>query len=453
MKQMLAKLAAALPAAELVTDPDTIAAYATDQARFCAAGAAAALVRARSVDTLSAALAVASETLTPVVPRGAGTGLAGGANALDGCIILSTEKLDRILEINVEGRWARVQAGVLNGALDAAAREHGLMYAPDPASRHISTIGGNVATNAGGACCLKYGVTGDHILQLRALLADGREITVGSLTRKDVAGLDLKRLLIGSEGTLAVIVEAVVRLVSIRPACGTLLAVFPTLREAGEAVVRLAAGERLSTLEIMDQATISAVEAMRPMGLDTTAAATVIAQADTADAAEVLAWAEGVSEAHGASFVMTTMEPDEGEQLMKVRSAALPALERQGHWLLDDVAVPLPQIPALLALCAEVSDRHGLTVGTFGHAGDGNLHPTVIYDGLDADSTQAAYTAFTEIIDGAIALGGTVTGEHGVGQLKQELLSRAIGPRERGLMDGIKQVFDPRGILNPGRAF
>ncbi len=447
------RLAQALPAAELVTDPDTMASYAADQARFCAIGAPAALVRARSVDTVQAVLRVASALGVAVVARGAGTGLAGGANALDGCIVLSLEKLDGILDLDPDARTARVQAGVFNGVLDAAARQHGLRYAPDPASRHISTIGGNIATNAGGACCLKYGVTGDHVQMIRAVLADGDIIEVGSRTRKDVAGLDLKRLLIGSEGTLAVIVEATVGLLPVQPACGTMLAFFDDLRATGELIVQLQRSGRFSTLEIMDRTTIAAVEAMRPMDLDTSAAAVVLAQADTADAEDALAWAEQEADARGASFVMVTLDPDEGDTLMKVRSGALPALERQGQWLLDDVAVPVPQIPALLELCAAAGQRHGVTVGTFGHAGDGNLHPTLVYDGLDAAAEAAAYAAFSEIIDGAIALGGSVTGEHGIGQLKRTHLARAIGTRELALMHGIKAAFDPKGILNPGRGF
>lgn len=450
---LLDRLAAALPPGELVTDPDILLAYATDQARLCASGRAAALVRARSVDTVVRTLQVAHALGVPVVPRGAGTGLAGGANALDGCIVLSLEKMDRLLELDPAAKLARVEAGMLNAAVDQAARAHGLRYAPDPASRAISTIGGNVATNAGGACCLKYGVTGDHVLHLRAVLADGTVIEAGGRTRKDVAGLDLKRLLVGSEGTLAVVVEVTVRLIPARPACGTLLAFFPTLAETGAAIVALGASERFSTLEVMDQTTLAAVEALRPMGLDTASAALVLAQADTADAADILAWAEAVTRQHGASQCLVTLDPGEGDAFMKVRASALPALEKRGDWLLDDVAVPVPQLPALLALCAEAGRRHGITVGTFGHAGDGNLHPTLVYDGRDPQAVAAARAAFDAILAGAVALGGTVAGEHGIGQLKRGHLALMRGERELALMRGIKAVFDPRGILNPGRGY
>lgn len=451
--ELTGRLLQALPPTEVVVDPDIIAGYASDEARFCEVGAAAVLVRARSLESVVSALRIASELGVPVVPRGAGTGLAGGANAQDGCLLLCLERMDAILAIDPLARTARVQAGVLNGALDKAVAEHGLMYAPDPASRDISTIGGNVATNAGGACCVKYGVTGDHVLALVAVLADGTVIRTGTPTRKDVAGLDLKRLLVGSEGTLAVIVEVTVRLLPRRPALGTLLAFFDDLGATGESIVELAHAGRLSTLEVMDRTTIGAVEAMMPMDLDTEAAAVVLAQVDTVDAGDVLTWAEGVCEAHGATLVMVTDDRAEGEQLMAVRKAALPALERLGHWLLDDVAVPVPAIPDLLQLCARIAEDRGVTVGTFGHAGDGNLHPTLVYDGHDPQAEAAARAAFREIVDGALALGGTITGEHGVGQLKRDFARACLGDAELALMRGIKAVFDPAGILNPGRGF
>lgn len=453
MSDVIESLAEVVPARELVTDPDIILAYAKDQAGFCEAGAAVAVVMARSVDTVVATLRVATEHQIPVVTRGAGTGLSGGANAIEGGIVLCLEKMDRILEFDPEARLARVEPGILNGVLDRHAREHGLMYAPDPASRDISSIGGNVATNAGGACCLKYGVTGDHVARIGAVLADGTRITTGALTMKNTAGLDLNRLLIGSEGTLAVIVDVTVRLLPARPACGTLVAFFGSLAKAGEAIVRMEAARNLSKLEVMDRGTVRAVEALIRMELDTDAAAMVIAQADTSDAAEVIAAAERICEQHEASFVATTLDEVEGKMFLEARSAALPALEKLGHCLLDDVAVPVTKIPALLELCASVAEARGVVIGTFGHAGDGNLHPTIVYDGTDEASTAAAERAFDDILRGALALGGSVTGEHGVGTLKRAYLERMVGAREVELMRGIKRVFDPLGILNPGKAY
>lgn len=450
---LLDRLARDLPPEALVTDADVMAQYARDQAGPCPAGAPAAVVIPRSVEHVALTLRLASETRTPVVPRGAGTGLSGGANAIDGCVVLSLHALDRVLSIDPATRLATVEPGVLNATLDARAREHGLMYAPDPASREISTVGGNVATNAGGACCLKYGVTGDHIARLRAVLADGTEIQTGCATVKNVAGLDLQRLLIGSEGTLAVVVEITARLLPARPACGTLVAFFPSLQAAGEAIVALERPRALSKLEVMDRTTVRAVEDLTRMELDTDAAAMILAQADTADAAALMEQAERLCVERGATLAMTTLDEAEGKMLMAARSAALPALEKKGHCLLDDVAVPVPRVPALLALCAEAAERRGVTVGTFGHAGDGNLHPTLVYDARDPAESQAALEAFDDILRGALELGGTVTGEHGVGTLKRDYVERMVGKRERTLMHGIKQVFDPLGILNPGKAY
>ena len=450
---ILERMRARIPERELTVDPDAMGAYVSDQARFCPTGRPLALVRARSLETIQTVLREASAAKVPVVPRGAGTGLVGGANASDGAIMLCLEQMTQILELDPDGRMARVEAGVLNGQLDRAAREHGLRYAPDPASRDISTIGGNIATNAGGACCLAHGVTRDHVLSLRAVLADGSVIEPGRGTRKDVAGLDLTRLLIGSEGTLAVVVEATVRLIPAPVAHGTLVALFPTLDSAGRAIVELARSERMSALEVMDRVTLTAVEEMTRMELDTSAAAMVLAQAETSDVAEVMAWGESVAGRCGASLCMSTLDPAEGELLMQARRAALPALERLGQWLLDDVAVPVPQIPELLALCEAAGKKHGLTVGTFGHAGDGNLHPTIIFDGQDRGQREAAKAVFDEILGGALELGGTIAGEHGVGQLKREWLGRMRSSRELELMRGIKRVFDPEHILNPGRAY
>ncbi len=456
---ILDQLRAALPPPELSTDPDVMASYSRDHATVCEAGQPVAVVLARSVETVVRTLRLASAARTPVVTRGAGTGLSGGANALDGGIVLSLAKMDAITSLDVDARLATVEPGVLNGTLDAAARVHGLRYAPDPASRDISTIGGNVATNAGGACCLKYGVTGDHVAALTAVLADGTTVRTGSRTVKNVAGLDLNRLLIGSEGTLAVIVGITVRLLPVRPIAGTMVAFFDDLLAAGRAIVDLQAAGSLSTLEVMDRTTVRAVEAMTHMDLDTDAAAMLIAQAEVAPGADagtakaVMETAEQTCAGHGASFVASTTDESEGRMFMAARTAALPALEQQGAWLLDDVAVGVRQIPELLARCAEIAEARGVTIASFGHAGDGNLHPTIVYDPGDRGQRAAAVQAFDDVLRAALAMGGTLTGEHGIGQLKQSYVEGMVGSREVSLMRGIKAAFDPLGILNPGRGF
>lgn len=444
-------LAAAL-GVPVQTDADILASFARDQAPLAPAGAPLALVRARSVADVETTLRFANERRIPVVTRGAGTGLAGGANAVDGCIVLLVSGLDRIVSIDEATRTAVVEPGVLNGTLAKEVAARGLYYAPDPASRDISTIGGNIATNAGGSCCLKYGVTGDHVAALKVVLADGTTLRTGGLTKKNVAGLDLTRLVVGSEGTLGVIVEATVRLLRSPRPPSTLVAFFDTLDAAAKAIVSMDSLADLSLLEIMDQVTLGAVEEMTRMDLDTSAAALVLVQSDARDAHEAIAQCDEICRAHSAKSVLCTDDVEEGRLLLMARRMALPALERKGTTLLDDVAVPKPAIPEMVARIGAIGARHGLVIGTFGHAGDGNLHPTIVFDRTDDRSTSAALTAFEEILGEATKLGGTITGEHGVGSLKQKYLSTMMGDAERALMARIKAAFDPNGILNPGKA-
>jgi D-lactate dehydrogenase (cytochrome)/glycolate oxidase len=444
-------LAGLLGDAVTQTDPEILASFTRDQAPLAPAGIPAALVRARTVEQIAATLRFANERRIPVVTRAAGTGLAGGANAVDGCIVLVVSGLDRIVRIDPLLRVAVVEPGVLNGTLAKEAAAHGLFYAPDPASRDISTLGGNIATNAGGSCCLKYGVTGNHVAALKVLLADGTLLRLGALPAKNVAGLDLLRLMIGSEGTLGVIVEATVRLLRAPRPPSTLLAFFGSLADAAAAIVAMDATAELSLLEVMDGVTVRAVEEVTHMGLDTTAAALVLAQSDAANAAETIGSCAAICRRHNATTVVATDDPDEGKLLLAARRMALPALERQGTTLLDDVAVPKPAIPAMIDRIQRAAERHDLVIGTFGHAGDGNLHPTIVFDGGDADSAARARLAFDEIVRDAVELGGTITGEHGVGSLKRDYLGLMVGEAERALMRRVKAAFDPQGILNPGK--
>ncbi len=453
MTAWLGALGAALGgSASLVTDGDVVGAYARDQAPLAPAGLPVALVRAKSVDEIVTTLRFANERLIPVVTRGAGTGLAGGANAVDGCILLSVAGLDTIVHIDTPMRLAVVQPGVLNATLAREAAARGLYYAPDPASREISTIGGNIATNAGGSCCLKYGVTGDHVAALELVLADGSRIRTGALTKKNVAGLDLTRLVVGSEGTLGVIVEATMRLLRAPCAPGTMVAFFDTLEHAAEAIVEMDSGVELSLLEVMDRTTVRAVEAVTHMDLDVDAAALVLLQSDASDAEASIAACEAICRRHTAKSVLCTNDVAEGRQLLTARRMALPALEKLGATLLDDVTVPKPAMPAMLARIAEIGIAHNLVIGTFGHAGDGNLHPTIVFDARDAASSARARLAFDAIVRVAMSLGGSITGEHGVGSLKRDYLTAMVGAAERALMGRIKAAFDPRGILNPGKA-
>ncbi|MFO0659282.1 MAG: FAD-linked oxidase C-terminal domain-containing protein [Polyangiaceae bacterium] len=447
------ELESALENCRVETDVDIVASMSRDQAPFAPAGQASALVRARSIEHVITTLRFANEKKIPVVTRGAGTGLAGGANAVDGCILLSVASMDRILRIDPATRTAVVEPGVLNATLAEQVATQGLFYAPDPASRAISSIGGNIATNAGGSCCLKYGVTGDHVAALKVVTAQGELIKTGAITAKNVAGLDLTRLFVGSEGTLGVIVEATLRLLRAARPASTFVAFFDSLAKAGQAIVALESRLDLSLLEVMDRTTLKAVDDLTRMALDTTAAAFVLAQSDASHAESIIEQCEPICAALGARDCAITHDPDEGKLLLTARRMALPALEKLGATLLDDVAVPRPRLATMIEEIERIAERHSLVIGTFGHAGDGNLHPTIVFDHHDNDSKKRAFAAFDEIVRAAMVLGGTIAGEHGIGTLKQPFMRDMVGQTEQALMRQIKTCFDPNHILNPGKAY
>ena len=449
---VLADLGSALSEGALVVDPDVIEGYRYDRADTAPAGKPIAVVRAASTADVQATMRVASVHRVPVVVRGAGTGLSGGSSAIDGCITLSTS-LMRGISVEPEAMLAVVQPGLLNAEVKAAAHAHGLWYPPDPSSFEICSIGGNLATNAGGLCCVKYGVTTDYVLALEVVLADGRAVRLGGRTIKDVAGYDLKRLFVGSEGTLGVVTEATLRLRPQPPPATTLVATFPSLVAAGVAVTKIMGTSRPSALELMDQVSIRAVEAVTNMGLDTSSGALLLGRSDAGGAqsgVEVAAMALACEEA-GADYVAVTEDPDEGEQLMAARRMAIPAVERLGTVMIEDVGVPIPRIPDLVVGVQEVATRNDTLIAVIGHAGDGNFHPLVTFDRRDAAAVARAEAAFGEVMDVALALGGTITGEHGVGTLKRGWLGAQVGEDVLDLTRRIKDALDPLGILNPGK--
>jgi glycolate oxidase len=449
--RLLADLAGA---GEVIADPDVLASYRADQAApgLLEAGMPAAVVRPRTTAEVQAAVRAAARHGVPVVPRGAGSGLAGGANAIDGCVVVSTERMTDVVALDAASLTATVQPGLVNAHLGDAARAHGLWYAPDPASHAFSTIGGNVATNAGGLCCVKYGVTRDALLGLELVLADGRAVRVGRRTRKGVAGYDLVSLVCGSEGTLAIVTEATVRLLPAPARGATLAASFAGLGDAGRAIARIARSTTPAMLELMDRTTIAAVEAMAPQGLDQDVEVLVFARSDLPGAAaleeveRMAAWCD----AEGATLTVTTDEEAEGRMLTAARRLAYSALERQGATLLDDVCVPIGAIPALLEGIEGIAARHDVLIGTFGHAGDGNMHPTVVYDRRDPDAVARARAAFAAIVALALELGGTIAGEHGIGLLKHDMLAGELG-EAHDLHRRIKHALDPTGLFNPGK--
>ncbi|QBR92851.1 FAD-binding oxidoreductase [Nocardioides euryhalodurans] len=450
MSDWLEELRGLLPADVLVEDPDVVAAYAVDRAGQ-EHGTARALARVRTTEQVSTCLEVADRHGTPVVTRGAGSGLCGGANALDGCLLLSTERLDRVVELDRANRVMVVEPGVVTATIRSLAAEAGLHYPPDPGSVGFATIGGNVATNAGGLCCVKYGVTGDFVRALEVVLPSGEVVRTGHRTVKGVAGLDLTSLLVGSEGALGVITGITLGLLPAPPPAATVVATFDEFTDAGRAIAEVVAqGLVPSLLEVMDRATVTAVDRMTGMGLGEPAAM-LLAQSDTTHAAEDAERLAGIFTSCGATDIAHTDDAEEGAQLMAARRLAYEALEPLGTLLVDDVCVPVDQLPGLIATIERIADEVGLTIATVGHAGDGNLHPNIVHDGHDPASVAAARRAFDAILTAALEVGGTVTGEHGVGRLKPDWVGREVGPVSARLQAGIKEVFDPHGILNPGR--
>jgi glycolate oxidase len=450
---LLDKLAAELPDSVLVADPAVVAGFSRDQAALPASGVPLALVRPTETAQVQTVMRFATQHGVPVVARGAGSGLTGGANAVDGCLVLSLVEMNAILDIDTQSMLATVQPGVITADLAAAVAEHGLWYPPDPASYEFSTLGGNVATNAGGLCCVKYGVTRDWVLGLEVVMADGEAVRTGRRTVKGVAGYDLTSLFVGSEGTLGIITEATLRL---RPAPGpaaTLAAFFPSLVSAGRAVTGIVTSGVPSVLELMDRTTVRAVEEWKRMDLDLDAAALLFACSDLggdAGRAHVAQMARQCQEA-GASLVVETDDPLEARELLAARRLAFPALERLGSVLLDDVGVPVGRIAGFLEEIELVAKERGVLIGTFGHAGDGNMHPTIVFDPDDPSSRARAQAAFEDIARGAVRAGGTITGEHGVGLVKLDYLESEIGSAALGVHALVKRAFDPLGVLNPGK--
>ena len=454
MGQMTAPISALsgeLPDGMVVTDPDILASYRQDRAFDPAAGTPLAVVRPMTTEQVQAVLRWASAHRVPVVPRGMGTGLSGGATALDGGIVLSTEKM-REITVDPVTRTAVAQPGLLNAEVKKAVAEYGLWYPPDPSSYEICSIGGNIATNAGGLCCVKYGVTTDYVLGMQVVLADGTAVRLGGPRLKDVAGLSLTKLFVGSEGTLGVVTEVTLRLLPPQRTSATVVATFDSVEAAAGSVVAITGKIRPSMLEFMDAVAINAVEDKLRMGLDRDAAAMMVAASDDrgpAGAADAEFMAQVFTEA-GATECFSTDDPDEGEAFVAARRYAIPAVEAKGSLLLEDVGVPLPRLADLVGGVAKIAADAGLTISVIAHAGDGNTHPLIVYDPSDAAMTERANKAFGDIMDLAVGLGGTITGEHGVGRLKKPWLAGQIGPDAMELNRRIKAALDPQGILNPG---
>lgn len=450
----LSALVAAVGADLVVTDPDVLASYAHDDAEWAPYGRPLALVRPETSEQVRAAVAWCAEHRVPVIARGAGTGLSGGANAVDGALMLSFERMTRVLEVSTVERWVRVQPGVVNDHLRAAVAEQGLWYPPDPASSPWSTIGGNIATNAGGMCCVKYGVTGDYVLELEIVTAAGELTRVGRRTAKGVAGYDLCSLIVGSEGTLAIVTEAVLRLRPLPAEPITVAGYFTSVVDAGNAVRAVAAAGLVpSTFELVDKHCLAAVDAWKHMGLSVEAEIVLIARTDVpgdGGLAEATGLVQCFEEA-GATFVAQSSDPQESEALYAARRLAYPAVERLGPVLTEDVCVPMAKVPEMLSRIEEIAQRYDVTIANVAHVGDGNLHPLLIVPPNDEEAKAHAQAAFEEVITATLQMGGTVTGEHGVGLLKLPGLLRELSPTTLAMHHAVKAALDPHGILNPGK--
>jgi glycolate oxidase len=453
---VISALNEALDPTRVLTRPEDLLVYGFD-GTAALKGHPAAVVFARSSSEVSAVLRIARAHRVPVVTRGSGTGLSGGSIPSPGAIVLCLLEMNRILEIDTANLTLRAEAGAITQAIFEAAAQVGLFYPPDPGSMRVSTIGGNVAENSGGLRGLKYGVTRDYVMGMEVVLPDGTICWLGNKCVKDVAGYSMKDLFVGSEGTLGVITQVLLKLLPQPASKHTLLATFAEMETAAAAVSAIIAARVIPcTLEFLDRTTLHCVEAYAKVGLPRDAEALLLIETDghPAAAADEAARVEAILTQQGASNVRRAKDAAEGVQLATARRSAFSALARvKPTTILEDVTVPRSELPKMVRRIQEVAAHHRLQVATFGHFGDGNLHPTFLTDERDKDEMHRVELALAEIFDACIALGGTITGEHGVGLAKKNALRRQLGDHSYALLRQIKDALDPEHLLNPGKIF
>lgn len=446
----MSSLLAAAPHASL--DPQDRARASTDRSGFVAESHPEGVVFAESAEDVAATLRLATEHQVPVVTRGAGTGLAGGSSARSGEVVLDVSRMNRILRIDPVEQLAVVQPGVLNAEINAAAAEYGLFYAPDPASTAICSIGGNIATNAGGMRCAKYGVTRESVLALRVILADGRELRTGRETIKGVTGYDLNALIIGSEGTLGVVVEATLRLRPLPVSTATVAAFFPDVESAARAASAVVAARiQPSMMELMDGPTLEAVDAALGTDYRSRGASFLLVQTDGYGAfLEQDVVLDAVRPHAGACD--KAADEEEAAALVRARREAIPSLEKIGRVSIGDIGVPRGRLAEAVTGLEDISAATGVRIFTIAHASDGNLHPMIVMDPQDSVTEGPAKEALGQMFHLANRLGGTLTGEHGVGVLKRDWVAEELGPVSLSVQHAIRRALDPLGILNPGKA-
>ena len=453
---LLARLREIVGAEHVLTSPEDTIPYGFD-GTAALKGPVGVVVLPGSTQEVAAVVKLANERTLAIVTRGSGTGLSGGSVPSEGCLVLCLTRLDRILSVDAANLTVRAQCGAITAAIDAAANRHGLFYPPDPGSMKISTIGGNVAENSGGLRGLKYGVTRDYVMGLEVVLPDGRIARFGNACVKDVAGYSMKDLFIGSEGTLGIITEVLLKVLPRPAARRTMLASYDRMEDAAQTVSDIIAAKIIPcTLEFLDRMTIGCVEDYAKIGLPRDCEALLLMETDghpaaVADEAEQML---ALARARGARDVRVAGDDAEALQLAAARRSAFSALARvRPTTILEDVTVPRDKLAEMVAFIAQVAKKHALMVGTFGHMGDGNLHPTFLTDERDADEMARVHEALEEIVAKTLALGGTITGEHGVGLAKKAWLRRQVGENSHDLMREIKRAWDPRNLLNPGKIF
>jgi glycolate oxidase len=457
MQKNLAKeLAAVVGPEHTLTDRESLAVYGYDSTPELES-LPGAVVLPGSEEEIRRIVALCHDAGVTATARGSGTNLSGGSISSDGGIVLQTSRLNRIIEIDEENLTATVEPGVITSALHREAEARGLFYPPDPGSMNISTMGGNVAENSGGLRGLKYGVTSDYVMGLRTVLSDGELLCTGGKAVKNVAGYNLNDLLVSSEGTLGIFTGITVKLIPKPQAKKTMLVHFPELEQAALTVSHIIAARIIpATLEFLDKVTIRCVEEYAKVGLPLDVEAVLLIETDghpavVAEEAEAI---RAICEKHRCSFFQIAATTEEALKLATARRVALSALARmKPTTILEDATVPRSRVAEMVKLIQETARKYDLTIGTFGHAGDGNLHPTCLTDERDKDEIARAHRAFSEIFDAAIAMGGTITGEHGVGMAKKKYLPKLVGESGIRVMRGIKAAFDSKGTLNPGKVF
>jgi len=449
-------LAAFLAPAQILTAPEDLIPYSFD-------GTAAlkqlplAVVLPETTAQVSALLKWADRTGTPIVTRGSGTGLSGGSVPSPGSVVLCLARMNRLLELDTRNLTLLAEAGLVTQAVATAAEGVGLFYPPDPGSMKISTIGGNVAENSGGLRGLKYGVTRDYVMGLEIVLPDGEVVWTGNKCVKDVAGYSLKDLFIGSEGTLGVVTKVLLKLIPKPAARSTLLAVYDSMDQAAATVSAIIAARIIPcTLEFLDRVTIECVENYSHVGLPLDAEAILLIETDghPAAVAEESQAMAAIARKQGARSVQVAATPEEGAALAAARRSAFSALARVAPTtILEDATVPRSELVTMIRRIEEIGRKHRLKIGTFGHMGDGNLHPTFLTNEKNHEEMKRVERAMEEIFAAALELGGTITGEHGVGLAKKKFLSGALGSLNLRVMRELKKVLDPKGLLNPGKMF